>query len=146
MIKTLTRNSRFRLSGARASILVSCALALLPPTFCRAGAGGDSWTLTGSLNDSRAEHTATLLPDGRVLAAGGFGSAGIVQSAEVYDPSTGMWSFTAPLNHERYLHTATTLQNGLILVAGGVGITGAMASAELYDPVAGKWTSTGNLV
>jgi hypothetical protein len=31
----------------------------------------DTWTPTGSLNTERAEHTATLLPNGMVLVAGG---------------------------------------------------------------------------
>ena len=38
------------------------------------------WTLTGSLNAGRSHHTATLLPNGKVLAAGG------PASAELYDP------------------------------------------------------------
>ena len=47
-----------------------------------------TWTPTGSLNTARTNHTATLLPNGRVLVAGGLGS-GALASAELYDPATG---------------------------------------------------------
>ena len=66
------------------------------------------WSFTGSLNIGRAFHTATLLPNGKVLAAGG-DSLG---SAELYDPNTGTWSITGSLNTPRgFDHTATLLLN-----------------------------------
>ena len=37
-------------------------------------------------------HTATLLPNGKVLVAGGFGNSGYLASAELYDPASGTWS------------------------------------------------------
>jgi hypothetical protein len=43
-----------------------------------------SFTLTGSLNTARYQHTATLLNNGMVLIAGGIGSSGILASAELY--------------------------------------------------------------
>ncbi len=64
-------------------------------------------------------HTATLLPNGKVLVAGGFGSSGPLASAELYDPATGPWSPTGSLATARYVHTATLLPNGKVLVAGG---------------------------
>ena len=42
------------------------------------------WTLTGSLNYGRRSHTATLLLNGTVLAAGGAGQTGVLASAELY--------------------------------------------------------------
>jgi len=35
--------------------------------------GSAQWTLTGQLNTPRYRHTATLLPNGKVLVAGGIG-------------------------------------------------------------------------
>src|SRR5439155_15776130 len=46
------------------------------------------WTATGSLGDRRWFHTATLLPNGNVLVAGGSNSGGYLVSAELYDPGT----------------------------------------------------------
>ena len=60
-----------------------------------------SWSDTGSLT-GRTFHTATLLPSGKVLVAGGAGNGsgqGILSSAELYDPATGMWS-----SHRQPLH------------------------------------------
>jgi hypothetical protein len=100
-----------------------------------------TFSLTGSLNDARNAHSATLLDDGSVLVAGGDGSTGVsgsslpLASAEVYEPATGTFSLTGSLNTARAYHTATLLTNGLVLVAGGQGASGgALASAELYQP------------
>ena len=101
-----------------------------------------TWTATGNLNTARSEHTATLLPDGKVLVAGGL-NGGVLASAELYDPASGTWTATGSLNSARDQHTATLLPDGKVLVAGGT--TAALASAELYDPVSGTWTATGSL-
>ena len=86
--------------------------------------------LPGSMATARAFHTATLLPDGEVLVAGG-GEPGPA-SAELYDPGTGTWTATASMSTGRAYHTATLLPDGRVLVAGGMGA--GRGSAELYDP------------
>ncbi len=68
------------------------------------------WSATGSLATARDYHTATLLPNGKVLVAGGeMGIGTILSSAELYDPASGMWSATGSLATARYDHTATLL-------------------------------------
>jgi len=94
-----------------------------------AGGGNDSaelydpangtWSTTGSLKKKRLFHTATLLPNGLVLVAGGLASAIVTAITELYDPSNGTWSDTGSLNTARLEHTATLLPNGMVLVAGG---------------------------
>ena len=73
----------------------------------------------GHLDTAREVHTATLLPNGKVLVAGGVDSRGPLASAELYDPTSGTWSATGSLATGRFLHTATLLPNGKVLVAGG---------------------------
>ena len=79
-----------------------------------------TWTSTGPLNTGRDQHTATLLPNGEVLVAGGENAYNSYPaSAELYDPASGTWTTTGPLNNGRYRHSVTLLANGKVLVAGG---------------------------
>ena len=64
----------------------------------------------------RAHHTATNLPDGRVLVTGGIGN---VDSSEFFDPAAGTWLVGPTLNEARYDHTATLLADGRVLVVAG---------------------------
>src|SRR4051794_32997700 len=124
------------------------ALLITAPASARAVA---TWSPTGAMTTARAYHTATLLRDGRVLAAGGrvdsFTSA--LSSGELYDPRTGRWSATGSMAVARYLQTATLLRDGRVLVAGGFGGgtdgAAAVASAELYDPQTARWSLTGSM-
>ncbi len=105
---------------------------------------GSTWTATGNLGTARKNHTATLLPNGKVLVAGGNNSTAL-SSAELYDPATGTWTATGNLGTARKNHTATLLPNCKVLVAGGEDSgSNALSSAELYDPASGTWTATGN--
>ena len=104
-----------------------------------------SWTVTGSLNIARATYTATLLPNGKVLVAGGVSFSTLTSSAELYDPASGSWTATGSLSTARYVHTATLLPNGKVLVAAGYNGSVYLTSAELYDSASGSWTATGSL-
>ncbi len=107
---------------------------------------------TGSLAEARTGHTATLLPTGKVLVAGGTNLAEAwatrsLASAELYDPATGIWTPTGSMAVIRYSHTATLLKNGMVLVVGGYTQDSPelLRSAELYDPSTGWWSSTGSM-
>src|SRR5262249_16631652 len=103
------------------------------------------WTTTGSLATARAAHTATLLPSGKVLVAGGQDSSDYFSSAELYDPAAATWTATGSLVTARAAHTATLLPSGKVLVAGGADSSDYLNNAELYDPAAATWTATGSL-
>ena len=102
------------------------------------------WTSAGSLSTGRAWHSATLLPSGQVLVAGGAGiDVAKSQSAELYNPATGTWAATGAMKSPRRWHTATLLENGEVLVAGGYHpLTGIQVASERYNPATGKWTAT----
>jgi hypothetical protein len=105
-----------------------------------------TWTVTRPMSIGRDGPTATLLPNGKVLVAGGWNvMGGYLPSAELYDPATGAWTPTGSLAAGRAGHTATLLPNGKVLAAGGQGGStgGAVATAELYNPATGAWTRTG---
>lgn len=101
-----------------------------------------TWMEGGTMAVARDLHTATFLPNGKVLIAGGHDRSGIRYcSAELYDPVAGTWTTTGPMAVARSEHTATLLPSGMVLVTGGEG-NGTTASAELYDPARGSWTGT----
>jgi len=89
----------------------------------------------------RYYHTATLLPSGIVMIAGGASyDVGPYQanlaSVEIYDFSSGTFGWIGNMNAGRQIHTATLLGDGRVLLAGGVGAPGysALATAEVYTP------------
>jgi hypothetical protein len=98
----------------------------------------------GSMTEARVLATATLLPSGQILVAGGSGRVDQPQalsSADLYDPASGAFTATGAMTAPRENHTATLLSNGKGLIAGGLD-QGYLSSAELYDATGGTFTST----
>jgi hypothetical protein len=80
-----------------------------------------------------------LLPNGKVLVAGGLGAPDVasgpqpsLSSAELYDPASGTFTATGSMTTARDSFTATLLPNQKVLIAGGANAAGALSSAELY--------------
>jgi tRNA A-37 threonylcarbamoyl transferase component Bud32 len=132
--------------------------AVLQPITTIGTALSGQWSPAGSLKLARDLHTATVLPDGRVLVAGGrFGIQEdihlLTNTCELYDPETGQWAETASFEGPgRYTHRAVLLPSGNVLVAGGtlsrmIGPSRRRHSdlCEIYDSTVGGWRLTGRL-
>jgi hypothetical protein len=107
------------------------------------------FTPTGSMHPGsytgRCAHTATLLPNGTVLVAGGYADDTTIANAELYDPNAGVFAATGSLTAARRSHTATLLPSGMMLVAGGYASGAILASAESYDPGIGRFVADGSM-
>jgi len=97
-------------------------------------------TPTQSMSSQRQWVTATVLPDGRVLATGGSAVynelTGVNNSAEIWNPANGQWTVGASGSRARLYHsTALLLPDASVLVAGG-GAPGPLVNlhAEIYYP------------
>jgi WD40 repeat protein len=94
---------------------------------------------------ARSGHSATLLPNGNVLIAGGMnGNGSYSDTVEIYSPATDTFTPNESMSARRVGHTATLLPNGKVLVAGGYN-GDYLASAEIYDPATGRFTITGQM-
>ena len=113
----------------------------------------NTWSNTGSMTTARLCATATLLPSGKVLVAGGAASnqGPGVASAELYDPASGTWTSTGPMPRPVADHSATLLGSGEVLVAGGYAGSAfdygpiPRTGTALYDPASGTWSSAASM-
>jgi hypothetical protein len=130
---------------------------LLSGVLCACGGGGGSstsnlgaWSHAASMSAERSYHSATRLPSGEVLVAGGNDSGGnTLATAELYDPATDSWRTTGPMTSPRYGQGALLLPDGVLVVGGARWSTSPSpvpaATAELYSPTAGTWSSAGSM-
>ena len=95
---------------------------------------------TGKMMMARADHTATLLKDGRVLVVGGKNDDAYLKSAEFYNPTTNKWSDAKPMSQSRWGHAAVRLdKDGMVLVTGGFGSSDSLSSMTIYHPAQKDW-------
>jgi hypothetical protein len=138
------------LSAAMAFVLLlAVGIAWMRMAQSASGLVQGTWSATGSMAVNRGFHTATLLPDGRVLVVGGSQIHLDLASAELYDARTRTWSSAGSLHTPCWGHTATLLQNGKVLVVGGSQADGfhlgSSPSAELYDPQTNSWSTAASM-
>ena len=97
-----------------------------------------TFSRTGSMNDARADHTATLLPDGRVLVIGGFHNSDLrgsldLATSEIWDPASGTFSPSGSLTEARWGHTSSLLTDGRVIVIASWMRSGPHDTTEIWD-------------
>ena len=110
-----------RISSKRPRFL-HLLIAVLPPLGMIAcpAARADYFTNAAPMSIVRVGHTATVLPNGKLLVTGGRNNTGVVaSSAEFYDPVSGTWTLTNSMTSARAGHAGVLLANGQVLVSGG---------------------------
>ncbi|MGC1342912.1 MAG: kelch repeat-containing protein, partial [Candidatus Binataceae bacterium] len=132
-------DGRVLIGGGADTLLVPMILFPGPPMPSTLGSteifdpAAGTFTLAATMIDARDEPTGTLLPDGKVLVAGG----GDVET-ELYDPAANKFTATGKMNSARFGQTATLTADGLVLMVGG-----GTADAEIYNPATGKFATVG---
>ena len=105
-----------------------------------------TWAPTGSMTIPRLLHTATLLPDTRVLVAGGVTVSGRITAAtELYNATSGIWSSTNSMITPRSQHTATLMLDGRVIISGGSFQGTSLSTAEIFDPATDTWISISSM-
>ena len=142
---TLLPNGRVLIVGGSNGKLNGDYLGILKTAeFYDAGTG--TFTLSASkMMTARANHTATLLPNGKVLIAGGMTAyiprirwGSCTNLAQLYDPATDTFSSAGAMAQAHCGHNAVLLPNGKVLIVGG-------SDAELYDSATNSWSSAGTM-
>ncbi len=100
-----------------------------------------TWTAGAPLNVGRAAHTATALPDGKVLVCGGVNASGTLASVELYDPVGGTFTQLASMTHARAGHTATLFSAFTVLVAGGTDGVNILPTIEIFQVGPQNWVA-----
>jgi hypothetical protein len=111
------------------------------------------WTSTGDMLTQRYSFEMVLLPNGLVLAAGGYDLQAVsaIASAELYNPADGTWSQTAPLTIPREVLQMKVLHDGSVLAAGGLNnnyvFATTLSSCQVYTfnstSMTGSWSDLG---
>jgi len=97
---------------------------------------------TSPMISSRSNHSAIMLPDGRIFVAGGFGAGDVITgTAEIFITTESRWiaAATMPAGCQRAIHATVQLKDGRVMLVGGVNASGPMDTTAFYDPTANTW-------
>ncbi|MBI5282132.1 MAG: pentapeptide repeat-containing protein [Candidatus Solibacter usitatus] len=101
----------------------------------------EGFLATGNMQQTRREHTATLMNNGMVLIAGGLDSSGApTATAEVYNPSNGTFHLAGNMPNKATGHAAVLLANGKVLITGG-----GNSATELFDSATETFSPVGGM-
>ena len=105
-----------------------------------------AWTAAGEFGTLPNGAASTVLPDGRLMVAGGTVDGHLSADIAVYDPSSATWSRAGLLAEPRADFSASALNDGHVLIAGGNTATGPTALLEVYDPASGTSSIVGAMM
>src|SRR5260370_19429453 len=132
--------------AALSLVLIFCpGLVRAQPLVATASPSGTFAATTPVMNAARENATATLLPDGKVLIAGGFDNASALSSTEGYQPGPNRFEHTAKtpmMSTARGGATATLLRNGKVLIAGGQDLGARPRSTRLEQERRSRFAAT----
>lgn len=118
----------------------------------------NTFTPTGSMLSPRVLHAAVRMTDGRVMVAGGTNTftdaisalLGTLNTAEIYNPATGLWSAAPAIGGNRMSPALSLLPNGRVMVSGGLQVTflfgfptaaGTTNAVQIYNPTTNTWAA-----
>jgi len=101
-----------------------------------ARSGSGTWSKVGLLGTARADAAAAVLPDGRVLVAGGYYFTGETEGADDLPPGL-LAAYRRPPAAPP--GASQPRLDDIVMPPAGI----ALATAELFDPAAGTWSATG---
>jgi endoglucanase len=101
----------------------------------------NSWSSASPMTAARFGGAAASLPNGRILVAGGADALAPVpgsNTAEIFDPQTGVWSTAPAMSTDRIFFGLAALPDGRVVATGGGGIF-TNNTTEVYDPNVADW-------
>lgn len=140
MTKELSLDRRAKLGLS--ALTIFAALVLLAVSTRTYSPRTGTLVSTGTPEAARFSHTATLLPDNRVLIAGGMQRNGVwLDSAEIYEPASGRFLPAGKMHSPRAGAMGVLLPSGKVLIAGGTDGSGkSLRTTEIYDPARNTFT------
>ncbi len=101
--------------------------------------------LAATMAQGRANHSATLLPDGRVLVAGGYSAVAEPVFAEIFDPVAERFTPVADAAPLRAQHLAFATAEGQVWLLGGETVQGdtaqALSTTLRFDPATQRFAA-----
>lgn len=107
----------------------------------------NKWSITDSMFVPRKDHSASQLPDGRVLVVSGqyaitYPNIVYLNSCEVFNPSVGQWFLTDSIDVPQVGNASVVLSDGRVFISGG---HYALKSCEIFLPISMSWSLTDSM-
>ena len=104
-----------------------------------------TWSMGAPSPHTRQYGASVLMPDGRLLVAGGYVSGTTTSGADFYNAALDTWAPAGDIVGTRQYLTASLLQDGRALFAGGYNTSTALSNVDIYDPSVALWKNAASL-